>query len=148
MFVLGHAGIAIGVAALLDKAVGKLHPAFQSDSIQVSFLSRVDLRVLAVDSVLPDILDKPIGLMIFRDERGTGRIFCHTLLFLGLLSIAGFGCSGGAGAPGSRCLRQESWPISFWMGRGRAIGRCSGQLSASVSLALLNPAASASTGTT
>lgn len=90
VFVLGHAGIAIGAAALLDKAVGKLHSAFQSDSIRVSFLSRVDLRVLAVGSLLPDILDKPIGLMIFRDELGTGRIFCHTLLFLALLSIAGF----------------------------------------------------------
>jgi len=90
VFVVGHAGIAIGAAALLDKAVGKLHLAFQSDSSRVSFLSRVDLRVLAVGSLLPDILDKPIGLMVFRDELGTGRIFCHTLLFLTLLSIAGF----------------------------------------------------------
>lgn len=90
MFVLGHAGITIGAAALLDKAIVKLHPASQGDSSRVSLLSRIDLRVLAIGSLLPDILDKPIGLMILRDEVGNGRIFCHTLLFLALLSIAGF----------------------------------------------------------
>jgi hypothetical protein len=90
VFVLGHAGITIGAAVLLDKGVGKLHPTSESGSIRVSFLSRIDLRVLTVGSLVPDILDKPIGLMILRDELGTGRIFCHTLLLLALLTIAGF----------------------------------------------------------
>lgn len=44
---------------------------------------RVDLPFLAIGSVLPDIIDKPLGTILF----GTSRIFGHTLLFLLLLAV-------------------------------------------------------------
>ncbi len=47
---------------------------------------RIDLRLLLVGSLLPD-LDKPIGRLVF----GTfgGRLFCHCLLFLLIIASAG-----------------------------------------------------------
>ena len=41
----------------------------------------MDLRVLAFGAVLPDLIDKPIGSILFTDYFETGRIYAHTLLF-------------------------------------------------------------------
>lgn len=41
----------------------------------------MDLRVLAFGAVLPDLIDKPIGSILFTDYFDTGRIYAHTLLF-------------------------------------------------------------------
>ena len=41
----------------------------------------MDLRVLALGAVLPDLIDKPIGSILFTDYFMTGRIYAHTLLF-------------------------------------------------------------------
>lgn len=50
---------------------------------------RMDLRVLVIGSMLPDIIDKPLGNLIFRSTFENGRIFAHTLLFLIAISAAG-----------------------------------------------------------
>jgi hypothetical protein len=47
---------------------------------------RVDLTFLAIGSVLPDIIDKPLGTILF-GTFGMGRIFAHTLLFLLVLAV-------------------------------------------------------------
>lgn len=46
---------------------------------------RVDYRVVAVASLLPDLIDKPIGRIIFRERFESGRIFAHTLILNMLL---------------------------------------------------------------
>jgi hypothetical protein len=46
---------------------------------------KMDLRVLALGAVLPDLLDKPIGSLVFHGYFRTGRIYGHTLLFAALL---------------------------------------------------------------
>jgi len=46
---------------------------------------RVDLAFLTVGSMLPDIIDKPLGFMLF-GTMNHGRIFAHTLLFLLVLA--------------------------------------------------------------
>ena len=46
---------------------------------------KMDLRVLAFGAVLPDLIDKPIGSLIFHGYFRTGRIYGHTLLFAVLL---------------------------------------------------------------
>lgn len=43
----------------------------------------------AIGSILPDLIDKPVGILIFYDTIGYGRIYCHTLLFAGLVLFAG-----------------------------------------------------------
>jgi hypothetical protein len=40
----------------------------------------VDYRVVAVASLLPDVIDKPLGRIIFKSRFDSGRIFGHTLL--------------------------------------------------------------------
>ncbi len=48
------------------------------------FFSRMSLAALALGSMLPDIIDKPLGLVVFGSPN-MGRTFAHTLLFLMLL---------------------------------------------------------------
>jgi inner membrane protein len=46
---------------------------------------RADLAFVAIGSMLPDIIDKPLGAMLY-GSFSMGRIFAHTLLFLLLLA--------------------------------------------------------------
>ena len=45
----------------------------------------VDLAFLALGSMLPDIIDKPLGILVFGTAE-QGRTFGHTLLFLMVLT--------------------------------------------------------------
>ncbi|CAJ36717.1 metal-dependent hydrolase [Methanocella arvoryzae] len=47
----------------------------------------VDYRLVIVGSLLPDIIDKPLGEYIFHSVFNNGRIFSHTLLFIAVLAI-------------------------------------------------------------
>ena len=110
MLVFGHAGITLGAATLLASVLGsgrfskitvkkEIEPSSQSfknpqtPSNKTSWLtslgSRLDIRLLLVGSLLPDIIDKPVGLFFFRETFSNGRIFCHTLLFLILVTVTG-----------------------------------------------------------
>ena len=115
MLVFGHAGITLGAAALFAKALrsSRFSETTESETIgssprfsqvtqapndfpdhKASWLtylgSLIDMRLLLVGSLLPDIIDKPVGQFFFRETFSNGRIFCHTLLFLILLTVAGF----------------------------------------------------------
>ena len=54
-----------------------------------SLANRIDIRLLLVSSLLPDIIDKPIGQLWLRGTLNNGRIFCHTLLFLLIITFIG-----------------------------------------------------------
>ena len=43
----------------------------------------------ALGSILPDLIDKPVGLLLFPEIFGTGRIFGHALLVVGLVLFIG-----------------------------------------------------------
>jgi len=49
--------------------------------------TRADLAFVAIGSMLPDIIDKPLGEVVYGTP-SMGRIFAHTLLFLLLLAGA------------------------------------------------------------
>jgi inner membrane protein len=49
--------------------------------------ARADLLFVAIGSMLPDIIDKPVGEIVYGTP-SMGRIFAHTLLFLLLLAGA------------------------------------------------------------
>jgi hypothetical protein len=53
------------------------------------FIGRADLAFLALGSMLPDIIDKPLGLVAFGSPN-MGRTIAHTLLFLLLLATLSF----------------------------------------------------------
>jgi membrane-bound metal-dependent hydrolase YbcI (DUF457 family) len=114
MLILGHTGITLGAAVMLNSALSKSYPLTTkqnkakeylqtsselvpaqnctSDSIAswLAYLANsIDIRLLLISSLLPDIIDKPVGQFFFRDTFSNGRIFCHTLLFLILITLAG-----------------------------------------------------------
>ncbi|MDO8568704.1 MAG: metal-dependent hydrolase [Dehalococcoidales bacterium] len=91
---LGHTGLTLGIATLLANLPGR-HPAVRQgiisriDSWFTNLAKLVDIRILMIGSMLPDIIDKPIGQVIFKDTLSDGRIFSHTLVFLLLVSLIG-----------------------------------------------------------
>ena len=113
MLVFGHAGITLGAAVLLKSTLGRTHslrprvnkvteclestPKMHSAQNEPSsgrarwltFLEKIDTRLLLIGSLLPDIIDKPLGTFFFRDTFSNGRIFCHTLAFLLLITLVG-----------------------------------------------------------
>jgi inner membrane protein len=91
MLILGHAGITLGAATLLAGVVKNRHfTRISKISWFTSLASYVDMRLLLVGSLLPDIIDKPVGQFFFRETFSNGRIFSHTLLFLIIITAIGF----------------------------------------------------------
>jgi hypothetical protein len=44
-----------------------------------------------IGAILPDLFDKPLGHIFLADSIGHGRIYCHTLCFLMILSLIALG---------------------------------------------------------
>ncbi|MFC1963830.1 metal-dependent hydrolase [Chloroflexota bacterium] len=103
MLVLAHTGITLGAALALnrlfpknsrtpgnqatDKSPGPTPASRQSKTASWlnSLADRIDIRLLLIGAMLPDIIDKPIGHFFFQN----GRIFSHTLLFFLIVASAG-----------------------------------------------------------
>jgi len=51
------------------------------------FFNSVSLAFLALGSMLPDIIDKPLGHIFLASSLGYGRIYSHTLLFLTIATL-------------------------------------------------------------
>jgi membrane-bound metal-dependent hydrolase YbcI (DUF457 family) len=75
MLLLGHIGITIGIAWLVESKL-KI---------------KVDYRMILIGSLLPDILDKPVGMILL--PLNNGRVFAHTLLFIFLILLLFIGLS-------------------------------------------------------
>jgi len=111
MVFFAHIGITLGAAVLLCNApswsyshrklpqpceatstISFSHPDCAPDGADNnlswfnSLARQMDYRLIIVGAILPDIIDKPIGMLLFRNFFSSGRIFCHTLLFLVILS--------------------------------------------------------------
>ncbi len=71
MLVFGHTGITLGIFCFAEEKLGL----------------KFDYRLAVIAALLPDIIDKPLGMIIL--PLNNGRIIAHTLLFsLVLLLIA------------------------------------------------------------
>lgn len=120
MLVLGHTGITLGVAVLLNEAFFRRRSGSRGYGVQSreqvavsspqsaatlstqdpqtkdsrlnwfsSLEKRIDIRILLLGALLPDIIDKPLGMGFLRDILSNGRTFGHTLLFLVFITIVG-----------------------------------------------------------
>lgn len=81
MFLFAHMGLTYAAARGAEKAA-----AWRSAG---KYAGLLDYRLIFLGSMLPDLIDKPLGGIIFRETLGNGRIYSHTLLFLLLLLGAG-----------------------------------------------------------
>lgn len=91
MLVLAHAGITLGTATLLAGVVKYRHEPKRSRISWFASLSKyIDIRILIIGSLLPDIIDKPVGQYFFQETFSYGRIYAHTLLFLVIITAVGF----------------------------------------------------------
>jgi inner membrane protein len=91
MLFFGHAGLTLGAAAVAAVTLDRRQvDGTEKRSWFSSLTRRIDVRLLLVGSLLPDIIDKPLGQYILEDIFQNGRIYAHTLLFLVLLAGAGY----------------------------------------------------------
>jgi len=118
MLFFGHLGVTLGI--------------FYSLGFMIPHLRKfIDFRYLALGSMLPDIIDKPLGKLVFAQTLANGRIIGHTLLFSLFLALLGFYIYGKKGNPallacaaGSLCHLLEDrmwanpatffWPLFGW----------------------------------
>lgn len=76
MLLFGHIGITLGIFFLFSYFVPRLKTV-------------IDPRYLAVGSLLPDFIDKPLGMIVFASSISNGRMISHTLVFSLILFLVG-----------------------------------------------------------
>jgi hypothetical protein len=77
MFIFGHLGITLGIFFLASLAVPSIR-------------SHLDYRFIAVGALLPDLIDKPIGRVLFANSVASGYLIAHSLVFFIVISIVGY----------------------------------------------------------
>jgi membrane-bound metal-dependent hydrolase YbcI (DUF457 family) len=87
MFPLGHIGISVGIVYLM---VVYLLSIKKEDSPNIPFAQDIDFRIVIIAAMLPDIIDKLVGMLFFKEEFSNGRIFSHSMLIVGIFSICLF----------------------------------------------------------
>jgi inner membrane protein len=88
MLIFGHAGITLGAAALTAGALSRRNKSTATKSWFSALINSLDIRLLLIGSLLPDIIDKPLGIYILHLQNG--RVYAHTLLFLLVIGGAGY----------------------------------------------------------
>src|SRR5665647_1657031 len=76
MLLFGHIGVTFGVFFGLAFFIPQLR-------------TIIDPTYLVIGSLLPDLIDKPLGLIIFPSTIANGRMIAHTLLFSFTLFLIG-----------------------------------------------------------
>lgn len=91
MFIFGHIGITVGAATIISGLATKSRPDQNKKETELenhqkrksllaswfeSLANFMDVRLLIIGSMLPDIIDKPLGIIL----QNSGRTYTHTLL--------------------------------------------------------------------
>lgn len=76
MLLFGHIGVTLGIFFGLEIFIPRLR-------------TIIDPKYLAIGALLPDLVDKPLGRVIFASTLENGRIIGHTLLFPLIFSLIG-----------------------------------------------------------
>lgn len=76
MLLFGHIGITLGIFFVFSYIAPQLK-------------NIIDKRYLVVGALLPDLIDKPLGLIVFASTISNGRMISHTLLFSFTLFLIG-----------------------------------------------------------
>src|SRR3972149_3188700 len=106
MFAFGHVGLTWGGALLLVRASRRMTafkrqpsgPASAGDGVaRRPPAAGLDYRFLILGSMLPDLIDKPLGVFLLRKQLSSGRTFAHSLVFVSAIGIASMAWRGKAG---------------------------------------------------
>ena len=111
MFIFGHIGITIGAGMLIEAITNRRYkgkgikesvtkPSINSnenkhshlvlDKPKLLFVGKwLDYRLLLLASMLPDIIDKPLGQVFLGKTISNGRIYAHTFIFVLITGILG-----------------------------------------------------------
>lgn len=115
MLAFAHTGITLGAAVLVAGGLRKsnllkrieggavesqrrfpksalfllIRPVRQASSWLTALGKSIDIRLLFIGSLLPDIVDKPLGHLFFIEALSNGRVFGHTLLFFIIIALVG-----------------------------------------------------------
>ena len=106
MLLLAHAGLTLGAALFLSSVlISNNSSDIEEDNAETSpslslktpepsstfsnrakqwfpnWVRHINVKPLLLGALLPDIIDKPLGIYLSRKVFSDGRIFCHTLLF-------------------------------------------------------------------
>jgi hypothetical protein len=76
MLIFGHIGITLGIFFVYSYFAPRLK-------------TIIDPRYLAVGALLPDFIDKPLGMIVFASTISNGRMISHTLIFSLTLFLLG-----------------------------------------------------------
>jgi len=90
LILFGHEGPVLGGAWLgyrLLRSGNSASPRFRR--LAGLFQSGFDFRFVLIGAILPDLVDKPLGHLIFKEQLSNGRVYGHTFLFFLLLFICG-----------------------------------------------------------
>lgn len=98
MLIFGHVGITIGLAKMIERAIRRT-------AKKDKFLN-VHYGLVALGSMLPDIIDKPLGHIFLRESLNYGRIISHTLVFSALLWLIAL----------AALRRGVRWPLAISFG--------------------------------
>jgi inner membrane protein len=97
MLALGHVGITLGIGLVINRILPKQsiksQPAESSTGGKFPKRAKIqlDLRAWMIGSILPDAIDKPLGIYLLPGFFGdNGRIFSHTLFFAFVILLASF----------------------------------------------------------
>ena len=74
MFIFGHIGVTLGIVFIVSHLVPRIR-------------NKVNYWFVALGAILPDLIDKTTGRLIFADSIANGRIFAHTLFFVLILTL-------------------------------------------------------------
>ncbi len=77
MLIFGHIIFTIGIFFMLERILPPLR-------------GRLDCRYIAFGALLPDILDKLVGRVIFAEDLANGRLVGHTLVFCLFIALLGY----------------------------------------------------------
>ncbi len=86
MLLFGHIGITMAVVYLFTRYLSSR----SKRGLSKSFAQDIDFRIVIVAAMLPDIVDKTVGMIIFKEEISNGRLFTHSIIIVGLISICLF----------------------------------------------------------
>ncbi|UCG70470.1 MAG: metal-dependent hydrolase [Thermoplasmata archaeon] len=84
MFLIGHIGISVGIIYVLAWVISSR---FSKDNTGKLSPWGIDFRIVIIAAILPDIIDKIIGMIILKEEISNGRLFTHSIVIVSIFSI-------------------------------------------------------------